>query len=91
MQVCDGVLTTCKNIPKCGLAASCDQKTGKCVCKKGYSGNGFQVLLQSPPASLSPACSSLLPPQCTDKETGLPAAPPSNDVTPTPPPPSPTP
>jgi len=45
-QKCDGVKTTCENIPKCGLMASC-QKVGnsankKCQCKKGFSGNGFQ-------------------------------------------------
>jgi len=41
-QVCDGVLTTCNNIPKCGLAANCDKKSGMCKCKKGFSGNGYQ-------------------------------------------------
>merc|ERR1712212_1170073 len=39
---CDGVATTCKNIPKCGFGASCDQKTKECKCDKGLLGNGFQ-------------------------------------------------
>jgi len=39
---CDGVLTTCNNIPKCGFGASCDKPTGKCKCAKGLVGNGFQ-------------------------------------------------
>jgi len=38
---CDGVLTTCNNIPKCGFGASCDQKTKECKCGKGLFGNGF--------------------------------------------------
>merc|ERR1711892_1506537 len=39
---CDGVLTTCNNIPKCGFGALCDKPTGKCKCAKGLVGNGFQ-------------------------------------------------
>lgn len=45
---CDGVKTTCENIPKCGLGAICKKVgtaksvTKKCKCKKGFSGNGFQ-------------------------------------------------
>jgi len=39
---CDGVPTTCNNIPKCGYGASCDKKSGKCKCDKGLAGNGFQ-------------------------------------------------
>jgi len=39
---CDGVLTTCNNIPKCGFGASCDKPSGKCKCEKGFLGNGFQ-------------------------------------------------
>merc|ERR1712127_1154283 len=41
-QVCAGVLTTCSNIPKCGIEAKCDKPTGKCKCNKGFTGNGFQ-------------------------------------------------
>jgi len=41
-QKCDGVPSTCLNIPKCGFGASCDKPTGKCKCDKGFSGNGFQ-------------------------------------------------
>merc|ERR1711936_1327198 len=36
---CDGVITSCLNIPSCGFGASCDRKTGKCKCGKGFSGN----------------------------------------------------
>jgi len=39
---CDGVPTTCENIPKCGNGASCDQKTKQCKCDKGFLGNGMQ-------------------------------------------------
>jgi len=39
---CDGVATTCENIPKCGFGASCDRKTKECKCGKGLLGNGFQ-------------------------------------------------
>lgn len=39
---CDGVLTTCNNIPKCGFGAKCDKPSGKCKCEKGLLGNGFQ-------------------------------------------------
>jgi len=39
---CDGVLTTCKNIDKCGFGASCDKKSSSCKCEKGLNGNGFQ-------------------------------------------------
>merc|ERR1712002_833987 len=38
---CDGVPTTCENIPKCGFGASCDRKTKECKCDKGLEGNGF--------------------------------------------------
>merc|ERR1711962_336887 len=41
-QACDGVPSTCENIPKCGFGAVCDKKTQKCKCGKGMSGNGFQ-------------------------------------------------
>jgi len=41
---CDGVKTTCEDIPKCGRNASCNSKTKKCQCKKGYSGNGYQCI-----------------------------------------------
>jgi len=41
-QKCNGVLTTCKNIPKCGFGAACEQKTKECKCGKGMLGNGFQ-------------------------------------------------
>merc|ERR1712183_425706 len=39
---CDGVLTPCKNIDKCGFGASCDKKSSSCKCEKGLNGNGFQ-------------------------------------------------
>jgi len=44
---CDGVITSCLNIPSCGFGASCDRKTGKCKCGKGFSGNGFQCFNSS--------------------------------------------
>jgi len=37
---CDGVPTTCLNIPWCGNGAKC--KSGKCVCSKPFVGNGMQ-------------------------------------------------
>jgi len=41
-QRCDGVYSTCNNIPTCGTGASCFKKSGECKCKKGLKGNGFQ-------------------------------------------------
>merc|ERR1712002_60771 len=41
-MACNGVPTTCKNIPKCGFGAACDQKTKECKCGKGMLGNGYQ-------------------------------------------------
>jgi len=38
---CDGILTTCENIPKCGYGAKCDSGK-KCKCGKGLTGNGYQ-------------------------------------------------
>merc|ERR1712168_728144 len=39
---CDGIATTCLNIPKCGYGAKCDKPSGECKCDKGLKGNGFQ-------------------------------------------------
>jgi len=40
---CDGILTNCENIPKCGYGAKCDRPSGfKCKCEKGLVGNGYQ-------------------------------------------------
>merc|ERR1739844_106184 len=44
---CDGVASSCLNIPVCGFGGSCDRKTGKCKCGKGFSGNGFQCFNSS--------------------------------------------
>ena len=44
---CDGVPTTCTNIPKCGFGASCDKTSAMCKCKKGLAGNGFQCFNQT--------------------------------------------
>merc|ERR1711970_264834 len=41
---CDGVPTTCENIPICGFGASCDRKTKECKCDKGLQGNGFRCV-----------------------------------------------
>ena len=46
---CDGVLADCVHIPYCDKNAACveDRKMGKivlhkCVCNKGFAGNGIQ-------------------------------------------------
>jgi len=51
---CDGVPTTCENIPKCGNGASCDQKTKECKCDKGFLGNGFECFDKEGEAAANP-------------------------------------
>jgi len=39
---CDGVPSTCLNIPWCGNGATCSKRDGKCRCNRGLVGNGLQ-------------------------------------------------
>jgi len=53
---CDGIATTCENIPGCGYGAKCDTPSGQCKCGKGLKGNGFQCFDQETgEAAVNPA------------------------------------
>merc|ERR1711970_336108 len=54
-MACNGVPTTCENIPKCGFGAACDKKTKACKCDKGLSGNGIKCFDKEGEAAANPS------------------------------------